>query len=191
MKKIGIVLAGMVIALTGCSTPEMPEFTTKAFAERVSEAKASEPSRAVVEDEVAKPKRKPSDLETGSITNKQSVGDMTVITDYWTKKVARKWEGESGRINMSLMLNRPNAKTDVKITKFKVWTDDGTVLLEDLGEFIVTPPYSYTTVVETPETSEKDLRISVQVDMLVETEADSGKFFRQTVFDGIRLTFKE
>ena len=62
-------------------------------------------------------------------------------------------------------------------------------MAEDRGEFALQPPYSYgTALVLTPSAPvAEQVTLSVQFDLLVETEPGAERYFRQTVLDTVEL----
>lgn len=185
MRLVGIAVAATLL-LTGCSFPDAFNFTSDDFKDRVgidtnteSEPTLLDPQETEKKSTKVKDTRKKSDLETGSTTHKISVGGMQVVIDYWMDVEAKKWDGRSELVHMTMHVERPDADTGIKITRFKVWTTKGDLMLEDIGEFMVQPPFSYATSVETPYSESGRIDMKVQVDLLVETEEDSGEFFRR------------
>ncbi len=85
-----------------------------------------------------------------------------------------------------------DAETEVLVTRFAATTDDGTARVlaaEDRGEFALMPPFSYSTAFSLPQSSPtaSSLTLYVQFDLLVETEAGSQRYYRQTVLDTLEL----
>jgi hypothetical protein len=84
----------------------------------------------------------------------------------------------------------------VKVTRFAATLDssDGSSvpLADDQGEFVLTPPYSYTSALAVPDetaalTNRTSRTIDVRFDLLIETAPGSGAFYRQTVLDTVAL----
>jgi hypothetical protein len=137
--------------------------------------------------------RPSGDLDTGSVTHSLAAGDRHVVVDYWTTQDARSWAPSSQKtVQVAVHLEGGGSRQDVEVTRFLATTDDGTTrttAAEDRGQFVVTPPFSYTTALSLPPSSADatSLTLYVQVELLVETAPRSGRFFRQTVLDSIAL----
>lgn len=170
MKKI--ILAAVLVAflLSSCSfhslgmSPEPPERP------RVDKA-------TVVE-------KKPAELDTGATEHKITAQGKTLVINYSTEQNPKTWTKET-RSNIMMYASMPGVskKTITKIVYVQVAYKDGTSILDDTGEFIITPPYTYGTILAAwPDT------LYVTFDVLMETEPDSGEFFKQRFVDELRLT---
>ncbi|WP_369253005.1 hypothetical protein [Geodermatophilus amargosae] len=137
--------------------------------------------------------RPAGDLDSGSLTSTLAAGDRTVVIDYWTADRATTWTAADDKtIQLAAHVEGGDADTEVLVTRFAATTDDGTARVlaaEDRGEFALTPPFSYTTALSLPGTASTatSLTVSVQFDLLVETEPGSERYFRQTVLDALEL----
>ncbi|WP_448638947.1 hypothetical protein [Geodermatophilus sp. URMC 63] len=139
------------------------------------------------------PARPAGDLDSGSLTRSLPAGDRTVVVDYWTAQQATTWTAEDDKtIQLAAHVEGGDDDTEVLVTRFAATTDDGStraLVAEDRGEFALTPPFSYTTALSLPgAASPADaLTLSVQFDLLVETEPGAERYFRQTVLDTVEL----
>ncbi len=127
------------------------------------------------------------ELAGGSVKHTQQVGDHSLVISYWT-------DGDTGEVHLSATLKGADQKHAVKVTRFAASLDssDGTdlQLADDQGEFVLTPPYSYTSALAVPDataTTTVTRTIDVRFDLLVETAPGSGAFYRQTVLDTVAL----
>lgn len=142
--------------------------------------------------EVAAP-RPSGALDTGSVTHSLAAGDRTVVIDYWTGQDAKAWTAADPKtIQLAAHIEGGGDTEKVEVTRFAATADDGknrTSVTEDRGEFVITPPFSYTTamLVAPSAASTTTLTVYVQFDLLVETAPKSGTFFRQTVLDSLVL----
>jgi hypothetical protein len=186
---IGLAVAAAA-TLTGClpdvsmspgvSAPEPAAATTHSTT-RPSVVPAAAPARPV------------GDLDTGTATHKQAAGDRTVVIDYWTDEAAAEWTAaDTKTVQVSAHLEDDTSKQTVLVTRFVATADDGTTrttVTEDRGEFAITPPFSYGTVLSLqPAAAHAErLTVYVQLELLVETERNSGRYFRQTVLDSLVL----
>jgi hypothetical protein len=99
-------------------------------------------------------------------------------------------------VQLSAHLEGGDADLEVLVTRFVATADDGaarTTVAEDRGEFALQPPYSYGTALAlTPSAPDAEqVTLSIQFDLLVETEPGSQRYFRQTVLDSIVLPFTQ
>lgn len=165
----------------------MPE-RSETSAPATTTTRAPEPVVQVVE-----PDRPVGDLDTGSITHELAAGERTVVIDYWTDEQATEWTADGTKtIQVSAHIEDGPREQAVLVTRFVTTADDGasrTVVVEDRGEFALTPPFSYGTVLSLQPSGEDAelLTLYVQLELLVETEPDSGRYFRQTVLDSLVL----
>ena len=192
------VAAGLTVlaltALTGCTLPDVSMSPGLASAE--TSDTSSSPSRAprpTAEPVVAGPTRTPGELDTGSATHSLPAGGRTVVIDYWTDELAAEWTApDTKAIQVSAHLEDDASEQAVLVTRFVATADDGTartVVSEDRGEFALTPPFSYGTVLSIQPSADdvEEITLYVQIEMLVETEPESGRYFRQTVQDSLVL----
>ncbi len=191
-----VLLAG----LTGCEWPDVsmsPALAAGAAgaAEAPDETPADETPAADTVAGTTPPvaDRTPGDLDTGSTTRTLPAGDRTVVLDYWTVDQAATWTAADDKsIQLAAHVEGGDPDTEVLITRFAATADDGTtriLLAEDRGEFALMPPFSYTTSLTLTEAAPDatSLSVSVQFDLLVETEPGSERYFRQTVLDRLEL----
>ena len=191
---IGLSTAALLV-LTGCSLPDvsiesrvsMPE-SSETSAPATTTTRAPEPVVQVVE-----PVRPAGDLDTGSVTHELAAGERTVVIDYWTDEQAKEWTADGIKtIQVSAHIEDSPREQAVLVTRFVTTADDGAsraVVVEDRGEFALTPPFSYGTVLSLQPSGEDAelLTLYVQLELLVETEPGSGRYFRQTVLDSLVL----
>jgi hypothetical protein len=115
------------------------------------------------------------------------------VIDYWTTEHARTWRARDTKtVQLSAHVEGGGTAQTLKVTQFLATADDGitrTTVLDDRGEFVITPPFSYTTALSVLPSAARatTLTLYVQFDLLVETAPKSGAFFRQTVLDSITL----
>lgn len=159
-------------------------------------ATSSSPSRSlrpVAEQLEAEPVRPPGELDTGSTTHVLAAGGRSVAIDYWTDEPAAEWTAaDTKAVQVSARLEDDAGEQVVLVTRFVATVDDGTVrtvVTEDRGEFALMPPYSYSTVLSIQPSADdvELLTVYVQLEMLVETEPESDRYFRQTVQDSLVL----
>jgi hypothetical protein len=195
---IGLSVA-VSAALTGCSWPDVsmsPGIVAEdapASAPAGRDATDTDPGTELVSD--ATPARPAGDLDTGSTTRTVPAGDRALVVDWWTTEPARQWRAADTKgLQLSAHLEGGDPDLEVLVTRFVATADDGTTrstVAEDRGEFALQPPYSYgTALVLTPSAADAgQVDLSVQFDLLVETEPGSRRYFRQTVLDSIVLPF--
>lgn len=133
------------------------------------------------------------DLENGALKHERQVGDHSLVINYWTNG------GTDPDVHLSAELKGADRDHAVKVTRFAASLDssDGTSvpLADDQGEFVLTPPYSYTSALALPSQEADPGRtsrtIDVRFDLLLETAPGSGAFYRQTVLDSVALDAAE
>ncbi|MGY1605383.1 hypothetical protein [Geodermatophilus sp. SYSU D00815] len=188
-----VLLAGLAAGLSAC---ELPDVTMSPGVEATTTSAAA-PTAEVAAQAAARSSTRPAgELDAGSVTHAVAAGASTLVIDYWTAEDATAWTAESAKtIQLSAHLEGGTG-AETRVTRFVVTADDGTArttVTEDRGEFVVTPPFTYGTVLSlTPSTAgATSLTVYVQFDLLVETEEDSGTYFRQTVLDTLQLPLEE
>ncbi|MCE0533958.1 hypothetical protein LWF15_00370 [Kineosporia rhizophila] len=124
------------------------------------------------------------ELAEGSLKHSKPVGDHALVIIYWT-------DGTSTDVYLSAELEGADREHAVKVTRFAATlSSDGTEtpLADDQGEFVLTPPFSYTSALALPAgTAETGTTLDIRFDLLVETAPGSGAFYRQTVLDTVAL----
>jgi hypothetical protein len=197
---LGVALA-LAAGLTGCTLPDLamsPDLSDRVAAASTPTATPT-PTRDADAETTLSPaaattaSRPAGDLDTGSITHSVPAGNRSVVVDYWTGELAAEWTATSTKtIQVSAHVEGDDGEQAIQVTRFVATADDGSsrvTVAEDRGEFVITPPFDYTTALSlapsTPTATE--LTLYVQFDLLVETEPGSGAYFRQTVLDSISL----
>ena len=193
---IGLSVA-VSAALTGCSWPDVSMSPGIVAADAPASTPAgrdatdTDPGTELVSD--ATPARPAGDLDTGSLTRLLPAGDRTVVVDYWTAETATGWTAAGTKtVQLSAHLEGGDPDQTVLVTRFLATADDGTsraVVAEDRGEFAVTPPFGYGTALSLPPSAADagEVTLAVQLELLVETEPGSARYFRQTVLDSLVL----
>jgi hypothetical protein len=190
-------LAAAAVALSGCQLPDVSMSQNLAPPTPTRATATPSPTPQVSASPVAQavPVRPSGDLDTGSLTHALPAGSRQVVVNYWTSQDAKIW-GPKGDKNIQVSAHVEGGGTlaEVKVTRFLATADDGVhrvTVTEDRGEFVITPPYSYTTALSvTPsDPTATSLTLYAQFELLVETYPGSGEFFRQTVLDTIHLPF--
>jgi hypothetical protein len=199
--RVGVVLlVAAGVALSGCTLPDVSMSPGIGDASASASTTAPPPSPepeapATVPVVAAAPTRPAGDLDTGSTTHVVPAGERTLVVDWWTTEQATQWRAAGTKgVQLSAHLEGGDDDVEVLVTRFAATADDGTArttVAEDRGEFALQPPYSYgTALVLTPSTPvAEQVTLSVQFDLLVETEPGSERYFRQTVLDSIVLPF--
>ena len=200
------VSAALLGGLTGCEWPDVsmsPGIAAEAAADEAADSTAAAADDPADDDTTgdatsaaattSAPARPAGDLDAGSLTRTLAAGDRTVVIDYWTSDEAATWSAADDKtIQLAAHVEGGDADTEVLVTRFAATTDDGVsrvLAAEDRGEFALMPPFSYSTALSLPGTASTadSLTLSVQLDLLVETEVGSERYFRQTVLDTLEL----
>jgi hypothetical protein len=132
-------------------------------------------------------------LDTGTVTHRLKQGNFSVKLTYWTSDNAKLYTaGDLKTINVAAHIEDTGNKNRITISTFQVIQDDGTsraTVATDNGEFDVTPPYPYNTVVSLPAATPgaAALTLSVRLDLLVETAPKTGSYYRSTALDTLTL----
>jgi hypothetical protein len=185
------------VALAGCSDLSAVSMSPKVVAKKPAASASPSPTPRLV---AATPKRTPRPvatgaLATGSATHKVEAGARSVVLDYWSNLPATKWTVNSDPVlQLTAHVEGGGDKNEVKITHFGATYSDGktaTQVGSDDGEFIFTPPFSYTTALPLPRPASgtRTASVLIQLNLLVETAPDSHEYFRNTVLDRIRLGY--
>lgn len=186
--------SALLAGLTGCDWPDVSMSPAiGAEATRAADETAADGTPAPAAATPSGPARPTGDLDTGSLTRSLPAGDRTVVVDYWTAGQAATWTAADDKtIQLAAHVEGGDADTELLVTRFVATVDDGatrTVVAEDRGEFALMPPFSYGTALTLTDAAPAAaaLSLSVQFDLLVETERGSGRYFRQTVLDTLEL----
>jgi hypothetical protein len=190
-----LAASGALLALlTGCTLPDVslsPGFSNAAA--RTGAPATATPTTAAPTPVAATRTRPSGDLDTGSVTHSLPAGARTVVIDYWTTQNARLWRPAGTKsIQVSAHVEGGGTVATVEVTRFSATADDGTgrtTAAQDDGQFVITPPFSYSSVITLLPSSPRATTVTlyIQFDLLVETAKDSGEFFRQTVLDTLKL----
>ena len=193
---LGAALTAGVL-LSGCQLPDVgmsPGLSAAAAETSAAPETTAAPQTTVAAPAAAtRPARTAGDLDTGSVTHTVAAGDRDVVIDWWTDQEATAWTAADAKtVQLAAHVEGGNVRQAVKVTRFAATADDGTTrttVTEDRGEFVLTPPFDYTSALNVaPSTSTAtELTVYVQFDLLVETATGSGEYFRQTVQDSIVL----
>ncbi len=185
------------VALAGCGNLSDLSMSPKVVAKKPSPS-ASPTPRLVAATPKPKPPPVPAPtgaLAAGSATHKVQAGARSVVLDYWSRLPANKWTVSSDPVlQVAAHVEGGGDKNKVKITHFGATYSDGrttTQVGSDDGEFIFTPPFSYTTALPLPRPASgtRSATVLIQLNLLVETAPDSQEYFRNTVLDRVRLGY--
>lgn len=208
---VALALSGLML-LTGCSWQSLsmsvkvkPAATTSATPKSAAASPKVTPS--------ATPATSPASLDagaatvlaplvrgalaSGSATHKLTAGTRTLVITYWTTQDVGSWTSAmSVPIQVSAHMEDADTGHAVEVTQFKATltvdaSPNVTTMVDDNGQFVITPPYSYGSVLTLPAepSSARTATISIEFDLLVETYPKSGQFFRQTVLDSLPITY--
>lgn len=200
-RRLGAVASfgALVALLAGCTLPNVslsPGLSQAAAAKTTSVARSPSPAATPSATATATtPERPTGDLDNGSVTHPLAAGARTVVVDYWTTQNAKEWRASGTKtIQVSAHVEGGGTLSTVEVTRFLAIADDGTQRItaaQDDGQFVVTPPFSYSNVVTLLASSPRSTGVTlyVQFDLLIETGKNSGEFYRQTVLDTLTLPF--
>jgi hypothetical protein len=195
---IGMAAAVLCGSLSGCTSFKQLTSSSKPL---VGGSSTSSPSArpspsgsaAGTAPTATPPVRASGPLDTGTVTHRLKQGDFSVRLTYWTSDDAKLYSAESLKtINVAAHIEDTDNSHRLTVTTFQVTQDDGTkraVVTTDSGNFDVTPPYPYNTVVTVPAATPgaAKLTLTVRLDLLVETAPDSDSYYRSTALDTLTL----
>lgn len=201
--RAGVLLLS-ITALSACQLPdvsmspslaESSPTATRTSSPASSSAPAEEAVQAVAPETPEVAVRASGELDVGSTTHVLAAGERQLVVDWWTDEQAAAWTASGTKtLQLSARLEGGDPAEDllVLVTRFTAVLDDGTArtqVEEDSGEFVIQAPYTYGTVLTLPPSAEgvTGLTVAVQFDLLIETEPDSQRYFRQTVLDSLVL----
>ncbi|MFF5078711.1 hypothetical protein ACFY36_16790 [Actinoplanes sp. NPDC000266] len=186
-----IAAAGIAaVLLTGCSS--LTDLTSSSKPLLGGATSSPTPSAAAPSPSVT-PSRASGPLDTGTVTHRIDQGDFSVQLTYWTSDNAKQYAASSTKtINVAAHIEDADSTHRMAVTTFQVTQDDGTkrsVVSTDSGNFDVTPPYPYNTVVTLPAATAgaTKLTLTIRLDLLVETAPKSGSYYRSTALDTLTL----
>lgn len=133
-----------------------------------------------------------NDLAEGSTIHRLGAASHTLVVDYWTNESPAEWTPDSSPIiNVSVKIDGESSPGAVRVTRFNARVDAlGVELTNDQGSFALEPPYAYTSGFALPANpSATSTTVLFTIDLLTETEPDSGVFTRQTVLDTLTVGY--
>jgi hypothetical protein len=135
------------------------------------------------------------DLKSGSITHQLNAGERSLVVSYWTADDPTKVSASSPMtLQLAAHLEGGNVFSAVRISRFHATFDDGSkssTVSDDKGNFVLSQPFSYSTAMSLrPTLTIASLTtVTLEFDLLVETQPGSGQFYRQTVLDTLHIAF--
>jgi hypothetical protein len=192
----GLAAAVLCAGLTGCGSLKEITSSSKPLLNGGStstpSASPSPAATAIVQPAVL-PTRASGPLDTGTVTHRLTQGNFSVRLTYWTADNAKLYTaGSLKTINVAAHVEDADSTHRVAVSTFQVTQDDGTkrvIVGTDNGNFDVTPPYPYNTVVTLPAatTGATKLTLTIRLDLLVETAPKSNSYYRSTALDTLTL----
>ena len=194
-RSAAVVTAAVVLcgSLSGCESLQKLTSSSKPLAGSKPTSSPSATAAPTATVAVTEPARASGALDTGTVTHRLKQGNFSVKLTYWTSDNAKLYAAESVKtVNVAAHIEDTGNKHRITISTFQVIQDDGTnrtVAATDNGEFDVTPPYPYNTVVSLPAATAgaTSLTLSVRLDLLVETAPKAGSYYRSTALDTLTL----
>ncbi|WP_285556885.1 hypothetical protein [Actinoplanes regularis] len=190
---VGIAAAVLCGSLTGCDSLEQLTSSSKPLVDDKPTSNSGAEPAPSTSASVAVPARASGALDPGTVTHRLKQGNFSVQLTYWTADNAKLYTAESIKtINVSAHIEDADSTHRVAVSTFEVIQDDGTKrdkVATDSGQFDVTPPYPYNTVVTLPAATAgaATLTLSVRLDLLVETTPKSNSYYRSTALDTLTL----
>lgn len=193
-----LVSAGV---LSACQLPDVSMSPSVATSASSAARTSAEPEATTAREAAATvaapttPPRPAGELDAGSVTHVLAAGNLQLVVDWWTTEQAATWtaaDEKTVQLSAHLEGGDPDGDVEVLVTRFSAVLDDGatrTSITDDSGEFAIQPPFTYGTALSLPAspTGTAAVTVDVQFDLLVETEPDSQRYFRQTVLDSLVL----
>lgn len=200
-RRVRLMVAALAVplVLTGCSfqslsmSPNLPSSTNASAAPAAHVAALSRTGQPAA---TQAPSVRGA-LATGSLAHTLAIGAKSLVVHYWTSQNVATWTSdENVAIQLAAHMQGGDTQHRILLTRFKatVTVDDNaavTVLADDSGRFVLTPPYSYGSAIVIPAqpAGARAAAVNVQFDLLIETVPGSGQYYRQTVLDSFLLTF--
>ena len=195
------VALGAPLIMGGCSWQQLsmsPHVTATPALSPVAATRSAAPrvTRPVVVRQG--PSLVRGDLASGSVTHQLTAGAARLVIDYWTTQNVGSWTtAASVPIQLSAHLENLRTGYAARITRFRAaFTTDGgvdtTVVRDDSGNFVITPPFSYGSAFMLPAqpASARGASVELEYDLLVETAPGSHQYYRQTVLDHLHLRLR-
>ena len=193
-RRLGTTAASPIAASPTATAPARATVRTNTTSAAAASGAATVASAAPA---AAQPPLVRGALATGSMVRMLATGGRTLVVNYWTSQPVATWTSDDNvAITLSAHMAGSDTRHTVLVTRFKATLDvdassEATVLREDSGRFVMTPPYSYGSAMIMPSqpATARTATITVEFDLLIETVPRSGQYFRQTVLDSFQLTF--
>jgi hypothetical protein len=128
----------------------------------------------------------------GALTHTVSSGAHNLSIRYWTTDPSSSWhDGVPSTIQFSASLIDADAQHTVRVTRVLVTAAQpgaaATTLVDDSSQPILTPPYSYTNVLQVPASVTEAAQITVEFDLLIQSAPKSSDYYRQVYVDQLPL----
>ena len=180
---------------TATATPSPSATSTPSSGSAGTAGAAASTANAVVATTSSSPVPR-GDLVFGSLTHKLPAGDRTLVVNYWTGDNPYHVSAVSPMtLQLAAHLEGGNVFSRAEVSRFSAQFDDGSTassVSDDKGSFALTQPFSYSTAFNLrPTVTHATLAtVTVEFDLLIETQPGSGEFYRQTVLDTLHIAFQ-
>ncbi len=128
----------------------------------------------------------------GALTHTVSSGAHNLSIRYWTTDPSSSWhDGVPSTIQFAASLIDADTQHTVRVTRVLVTAaapgGAAAVLVDDSSQPILTPPYSYTNVLQVPASVTEAAQITVEFDLLIQAAPKSTDYYRQVYVDQLPL----
>jgi hypothetical protein len=195
----------MIFALTGCAAADVLGITqaqaaldavaheqdTTTDAAETESAAAAEPTPAAVATESALValQAPTGDLASGSVTHSIPAGSGTINLNFWTNQNPAEWTNDiSVPVYLNVTVGDAGAKAKYTINAFSAKTTEAQ-LVADVGNYEITPPFSYFTTMVVGPTDAESVEIVIEMEISMETAEGTGDYTKVRVADTLRVDF--
>ncbi|WP_207454624.1 hypothetical protein [Desertivibrio insolitus] len=216
-KRIALAAAGTLVMLTmtGCSAADVlgitqaqaaldavaeeqkpsaeptAEETAESATDATSEETAPEPTPAAqaTENALVALQAPTGDLASGSVAHTIPAGSGTVHLNYWTNQNPAEWTNDlSVPVYLNVTIGDAGPKARYTINAFSAKTTEAQ-LVSDIGNYEITPPFSYFTTIVVGPTASDSLELIVEMEISMETAEGTGDYTKVRVADKLTIDF--
>lgn len=216
-KRIALAAAGALVMLTmtGCSAADVlgitqaqaaldavaeeqkpsAEPTAEESAESATDAASEEtapdptPAAQATENALVALQAPTGDLASGSVAHTIPAGSGTVHLNYWTNQNPAEWTNDlSVPVYLNVTIGDAGPKARYTINAFSAKTTEAQ-LVSDIGNYEITPPFSYFTTIVVGPTASDSLELIVEMEISMETAEGTGDYTKVRVADKLTIDF--
>ncbi len=167
------------------------EETAESATDATSEETAPEPTPAAqaTENALVALQAPTGDLASGSVAHTIPAGSGTVHLNYWTNQNPAEWTNDlSVPVYLNVTIGDAGPKARYTINAFSAKTTEAQ-LVSDIGNYEITPPFSYFTTIVVGPTASDSLELIVEMEISMETAEGTGDYTKVRVADKLTIDF--